>query len=73
MRELEKYINNKFRIFFRSNDFVILPTLKGGRIFGGKLGSTTKFLKILKMNRKLRKKLGIFRTNLIKNMEIIRF
>ena len=32
-----------------------------------------KLFKIIKINRKLRKKLKIFRTNLIRNMEIVRF
>jgi hypothetical protein len=48
----------------RNNDLVALPALREGRIFRGKLGSIKKFpknsYKILRMNRKLRKKLGIF-------------
>jgi hypothetical protein len=38
----------------RKNDLVASPALREERILGGKLGSIKKFLKILRMNRKLR-------------------
>ena len=42
--------------------------------FKRKIREYQKILKkiILKMNRKLRKKLGIFRTNLVRNVELVR-
>jgi hypothetical protein len=48
----------------RKNDLVASLALKKERILGGKLGIiqkfTKKFLKILRLNRKLRKKNGNF-------------
>jgi hypothetical protein len=48
----------------RKNDLVALPILREGRILGEKLGIIkkipNKFMKILRINKKLRKKFGNF-------------
>jgi hypothetical protein len=57
MRELEKNMKIvHLEKNMRKNDLVASPTLREGRILGEKLWSIKKFLKILSMNRKLKRK-----------------
>jgi hypothetical protein len=52
----KKYENNPFRKKMRKNDLVASLALREERILGEKLG----IIKKLRMNRKLRKKIGNF-------------